>query len=88
MTVENGKVVIHAVHEKDAEKFWEKLKLKEVEKCVICGVDVTYKTVGAFLPIKGKVRVICEKLLCFSELVRLKNSSLKILEKEVKVWFG
>ena len=66
MTVENGKVVIHAVHEKDTERFWKTLGLKEVEKCAVCGKDVTWETVGAFGTLAGKVRVVCEKGHCFS----------------------
>lgn len=78
MTVENGKVVIHAVHDRDVEKMWKSLELNEVEKCAICGNDVTPKTVGAFGALAGKVRVCCEKGLCFAmfdSLVHRKGKS-------------
>lgn len=71
MTIENGKFVIRAVHERDAEKFWKKLGLKEVEKCFICERDVTWRNFGAVSPWvignqKGII-VICESSDCFFE---------------------
>ena len=73
MSIVNGKVVIHAVHERDAEKFWKKLELKDVEDCAVCGKGVAWETVGAFGALAGKVRVCCENLHClyvFGKLVR------------------
>jgi len=78
MTIEKGKVVIHAVHNRDVEAFWKKLGLKEVEKCFICGKDVTPKNVGAFAPIKGEPKVICGELYCYS---RFKEHRRKQLPK-------
>lgn len=75
MSVENGKVVIHAVHEREVEKFWKKLKLQKVEQCLICRCVVTWKNVGAFVPWEGKVAVICEKPLCFGRLIEKKETA-------------
>jgi len=63
-----GKVVIHAVHERNIEAFWKKLKLQKVEQCLICSCVVKPKSVGAFIPWKGQVRVICKKPICFGRL--------------------
>jgi len=79
MSVENGKVVIHAVHERDAEEFWKKLGLKETETCFVCGEGVTAKTFGAVAPFKGKVVVCCESPHCFFHF------KLKMKEKEKEV---
>jgi len=76
MTLENGKVVIHAVHDRDVEGFWKMLELKEVEKCACCSKEVTPQNVGAFGGLAGKVRVVCENghcLLIFSRLVKKKG---------------
>ena len=67
MVIKDGKVVINAVHDRDAEWLWKKLKLKDTEPCFVCGTNVTYKTMGAVAKHKGKVVVICEKLSCFYE---------------------
>lgn len=78
--IQNGKVVIHAVHERDAEKFWKKLELKEVEKCFICGKDVTWRTFGAVSPWveggKKTIVVICEDLNCFSKFNYKKRNKM------------
>lgn len=65
MAIKNGKVIIHAVHYRDVKGLWKKLKLKEVESCAICGEEVTTDNVAAFGQLAGKVRVCCEKGLCF-----------------------
>ena len=65
MSVVNGKFVIHAVHERDVERFWKGLELKDVEKCFMCGCDVTWKSVGAFSSWDGEVVVVCKDLKCF-----------------------
>lgn len=75
MSLENGKIVIHAAHERDAEKFWKKLKLKDVEKCFICGSDVTFKNFSAISPWNGTIVVICDKGSCFL---------ISILEREIE----
>lgn len=80
MSVKNGAVVIHAVHERDAEKFWKKLKLKDVEKCVICGADVTHKNFSAISPWDGEIIVICERGLCFFNF-NIKKRNRMIEEK-------
>lgn len=76
MVIKNGKVVIHAVHERDAKGVWKKLKLKDVEKCLICNKDVTYDTFGALTPWEGEVRVICESLNCLYELNTMKRNKM------------
>ena len=82
--IENGKVVIHAVHERDIKGMWKKLKLKKIENCFVCGKDVTHENCGAFAPLKIKgiktVGVICEKLHCLSQL-NYKKQELESDEK-------
>lgn len=76
--IENGKVVIHAVHERDAEKFWRKLELKVVEKCFICGAEVTCDSFSAISPWNGEIVVICESLSCFYEFnIKKRNRMIK-----------
>ena len=58
-------IVIHAVHERDAEKFWEKLELEKIEPCFVCGCPVTSKSFGAIGVCKEKVVVCCYKAGCF-----------------------
>jgi len=67
MTIENGKLIIHAVHDRDVKGVWHKLGLKDEEKCAICGSVVTVMNVGAFSLFAGDVSVCCEKLSCFYE---------------------
>jgi len=73
LTVENGKVVIHAVHERNAKEFWKRMELEDVEKCVVCGAEVTWKNFGAVGVLAGNVRVVCEKGLCFAMFNDLVN---------------
>lgn len=65
MSIENGKVVIYAVHERDADAFWMKLELGKEEPCFVCGYPVTSKSFGALGACKGKVVVCCEAGKCF-----------------------
>jgi len=66
MTLEDGKIVIHAVHERDAEQLWKQLGLKEKEKCIVCGKDVTPNNFSALAPWTGKqIAVVCESGSCF-----------------------
>jgi len=60
-------ITIHAVHERDARKFWKSLELKDEEKCYVCGDSVTADSFSAVAPHKGTVVVCCEKGTCFSE---------------------
>lgn len=80
MTIENGKVVIHAVHERDAEKFWKGLGLKDVEKCFICGDEVTWKNFSAVSPwrVNGEktIVVLCETGSCFMEFTTMKRNKM------------
>jgi len=80
MSVENGKVVIHAVHERDAEKFWKKLGLKDVEKCFICGKDVTWRNFAAVSPWeedgKKRIVVICEDGSCFFKFTYMRRNKM------------
>ena len=62
--IKDGKVVINAVHERDAKGLWKKLKLKEKEPCMICKDDVTYNDFSALVPKDGKVMVTCKNLSC------------------------
>jgi len=78
MTIENGKVVIYAVHERDAEKFWEKLELERVEPCFVCGCPVTPKSFSAVGVCKGKVVVCCYKGECFFDF----RAKIKMEEKK------
>ena len=77
MEIENGKVVIHAVHERDAGQFWKKLGLKETEPCFVCGEDVTAKSFSAVAPFEGRVVVCCESGSCFSRF-RAKMREAKV----------
>ncbi len=64
-SIKNGKVKIYTVRNRDVKGFWKKLGLKDVEKCAICGCEVTVENVGAFSPFAGDVSVCCGKLSCF-----------------------
>jgi len=59
------KITINAVHERDAKKFWKKLKLKDNEPCFVCASDVTSTTFAALGSYEGKVVVCCEVGSCF-----------------------
>jgi hypothetical protein len=63
--MDKTKVVINAVHERDAEAFWKSLELKETEKCLICSCEVTATSFAAIGVYKGNVVVCCEKGNCF-----------------------
>jgi len=78
LTVKDGKVIIHAVHERNISKFWDELELPESKPCYICKNPVTKKNVGAFAPIDGKVEVICEDLCCFSRFQEVRRRKAKI----------
>ena len=71
--IKDGKVVINAVHDRDAEQMWKRLKLSSVEQCVICNADVTWNTFSAIIPVDGKVKVACDKGVCFYEASKLKR---------------
>jgi hypothetical protein len=74
-----SKVIINAVHERDAKKYWEHLGMKEKEKCFICGTEVTWRNFSALGAIKGDIKVACEKGSCFSRfIVRQRNIKLGI----------
>lgn len=74
------KVTIHAVHERDAKQLWNKLKLKPVEKCFICGKDVTYENFNAILPwTKDNERIIavvCDSGRCFFEMTIKRRNAM------------
>lgn len=83
MSIENGKAVIHAVHKRDAKKFWSSLELKKVEKCFICGKDVTWESFGAISPwidASGKrIVVLCEDLNCVFEFnIKKRNKMIGV----------
>ena len=70
-------VTIHAVHDRDVKRMWNKLKLPAVKMCFSCGKAVTYVDVGAFVPVKGEVKVVCGNPICLiqaQERRRLKES--------------
>ena len=60
-------ITINAIHLADAERMWKKLGLKPVEKCFVCGADVTAKDFAALGTKDGKIVVCCEKGHCFFE---------------------
>jgi len=64
------KITIHAVHERDAEKMWNKLELKETEPCFVCGQDVTHKSFAALGVHNKEIVVCCENGGCFYEFGR------------------
>lgn len=66
--MENQKTTIHAVHDRDVTKLWDSLQLPESQPCFVCRKKVTKENVGAFLPVKGKVEVVCEEPHCFLEM--------------------
>ncbi len=75
--LKDGTIVIYAVHERDAEKFWERLELGGKEKCHICGDETTWRGFGAVAPLEGKVVIACQKPTCMIKLnieVRNKRS--------------
>jgi hypothetical protein len=82
MTIENGKVVIHAVHERDAEAFWKKLELGREEPCFVCGFPVTSKSFGAVGACKGKVVVCCDNGRCFMNFRDKINEEEKNLDRK------
>jgi len=66
MSLEDGRIVIHAVHKRDAEQLWTQLGLKETEKCIVCGKDVTPNNFSALAPWTEKqIVVVCESPSCF-----------------------
>jgi len=66
-------VTIHAVHERNIDKYWDSLKLPDSQLCYVCKEPVTKKNVAAFVPIDGKVEVVCDKPLCFFNLHYMKH---------------
>ena len=78
MSIENGKVVIHAFHEDDMEHLFKKLgiwgKLVAGEmNCLICGDMLSPENFGALVPHEGKVCGVCGKLHCIYEAQRMKR---------------
>jgi len=65
-----SEITIHAVHERDAKNFWKSLGLKDQEKCLVCGDNVTANSFSAVAPFKGNVVVCCKKGSCFLEFGR------------------
>ena len=77
MNEEKKFVTIHAVHDRDVKKMWNKLRLPAKKNCFSCGKEVTAENVGAFMPVKGEVEVVCENPICLVQAYerrRLKES--------------
>lgn len=65
-------VTIQAVYEGDLKSVLKKLKLwKELQKgelkCFACGKTMTYENVGGLKKVSGKVRLLCDNLLCITK---------------------
>lgn len=67
--------VIHAFHEVDLERFLKNLNLFEaIEKgeikCDVCKCQVTKENLGFVYPLEGKIKVCCDKMYCYYEVMR------------------
>lgn len=65
---------IRAVHERDLEGLLKSLNLLESlrtgkVKCAECQCEVTEKNLGFIYPFKGEIRVCCDNLECFYEVM-------------------
>ena len=66
---------IHAVHDRDLEGFLESLNLLEPlrtgkVKCAECECEVNEKNLGFIYPFEGEIRICCDKIECFYEVMQ------------------
>lgn len=64
---------LKAVHEDDLEQFLSSIGVLDqikngLHRCIVCNTQITLENLGAVYPKGNKINLVCERLLCLTEM--------------------